>query len=472
MTDSVMYGHLWGTPELGEVFEERNRIRGWVEILAALAQAQASLGIIPGQAARDLAGAAGREDLDLDVDLAARETRRTGHSTLGFIEALRRVLPPQAARWAYYGATVQDLTDTWMALAMKRVGAIAWRDLRAIEDQLLTLAVASRDTLMAGRTHGQPGSPVTFGLKAASWADEVRRHLDRLREGAPRWLTGQLAGAVGSLGFFDDQGLELRARFCARLGLADPGISWTSCRDRPAEFCLVLAMITATLGRIGSEVYELQRPEIGELAEGLSPDAVSSITMPHKRNPEAAEHLVTLSRLARANAQVLLEGMVAEHERDGRSWKAEWPAFSETCLYAGASLSLGTVLLAGLEVHPRAMRANVERARGFLASEAVLAALAPSVGKHQAQAILQAALGPGWRAGQTLADVVASLPADPGTRARLLQAAGPAGGPPRESAGGSARESAGAAAGSAPGMVDAVVARARAARAAEGDRWP
>jgi len=447
-----MYSQLWGTAELGEVFEERSRIRSWVQILVALAEAQAGLGIIPGQAASDLAEAAARETLNLD--LAARETRRTGHSTLGFIEALQAALPPAAAEWAYYGATVQDLTDTWMALAMKRVGAIAWRDLRAIEDQLLTLAASQRDTLMAGRTHGQLGSLITFGLKAASWADEVRRHLDRLREGSPRWLVGQLAGAVGSLAFFGSQGPELRERFCARLGLADPDISWTSCRDRPAEFCLLLAMITATLARIGSEIYELQRPEIGELSEGLPPGAVSSITMPHKQNPEAAEHLVTLSRLARANAQVLLEGMVSEHERDGRSWKAEWPAFSETCLLAGAALALAKGLLAGLQVHPAAMRANIDAAQGFLSSEAVLAALAPSLGKHRAQAVLQEALRAGRRSGQSLAEVVASLPVDPSLTAGLLQAASASG------------------AGSAPDMVDEVIARARTARAAEGDQWP
>jgi adenylosuccinate lyase len=452
VTDSALYAQLWGTAELGEVFEERSRIQSWVQILVALAEVQAGLGIIPDQAARDLAAAAARESLDLD--LAARETRRTGHSTLGVIEALQRTLPPAAAEWAYYGATVQDVTDTWMALAMKRVGAIAWRDLRAIENQLLILAAAHRDTVMAGRTHGQPGSLITFGLKTASWADEIRRHLERLREGAPRWLVGQLAGAVGSLGFFGDQGLELRERFCARLGLAEPDVSWTSCRDRPTEFCLLLAMITATLARIGSEVYELQRPEIGELSEGAAPGAVSSITMPHKQNPEAAEHLVTLSRLARANAQVLLEGMVAEHERDGRSWKAEWPAFSETCLLAGASLSLAKDLLAGLHVHPGAMRGNIERARGFLSSEAVLAALAPSLGKHHAQALLQEALGAGRRSGQSLTEVVAGLPVAVGLKAGLLQAAAANG------------------TGSAPGMVDEVVAKARAARAAEEDRWP
>lgn len=452
ITDSLLYAHLWGTGELRAIFEERTRIQTWIRILVALAEAQAELGIIPGEAARDLASATEHEDLDLE--LAARETRRTHHSTLGIIEALQRRLPPAAAEWCYYGMTAQDLTDTWMALAMKQVGAIAWRDLRAIEDQLLTLAETHRDTVMAGRTHGQPGSLITFGLKAASWANEVRRHLDRLHEGAPRWLAGQLGGAVGSLGFFGSQGLELRSRFCQRLGLGEPAISWTSCRDRPAEFCLLLAMVTATLARIGSEVYQLQRPEIGELSESAPPGAVSSITMPHKQNPETAEHLVTLSRLARANATVLLEGMVTEHERDGRGWKAEWPAFPETCLLAGASLAAARELLAGLRVHPEAMCRNIEREAGFLSSEAVLAALAPSLGEHRAQALLQEALAQGRAAGWPLGGVVETLPVGPDVKAGLLQPAAAPG------------------TGSAAAMVDEVVRRARRARAVEDDQWP
>ena len=195
---------------------------------------------------------------------------------------------------------MQDVTDTWFALVMRDVVALVWRDLRAIEESLVEIAVAHRDTVMVGRTHGQPGSPITFGFKVASWADEVRRHLERLREGRPRWLVGQLAGAVGVLGFFEPAGPALRAEFCAELGLGDPGISWLTSRDRVAEFGAVLSMICGTLARIGNEVYELQRPEIGELREPTTSDVVGSITMPHKRNPEGSEHLDTLARLVRA----------------------------------------------------------------------------------------------------------------------------------------------------------------------------
>jgi len=226
-------------------------------------------------------------------------------------------------------------------------------------------------------------------------------------------------------------------------------------RDRLAEFVHLLAMVTATLARIGTEVYELQRPEIGELRERSRPDAVGSITMPHKRNPEVAEHLVTLSRLVRAQAYVVLEGMVQEHERDGRGWKAEWAAFPEACLLSGASLSLGGDMIRGLEVDASRMRLNLE-AGSYSASERLLAALAPRLGKHEAQRLLHERLMTAAQRGQSLSDVLAADDRLGGELQRpevleLLQHPDT---------------------GFAGAMVDAVVAHARAARSQENDEWP
>lgn len=358
LTDSELYAHLWGTDELRRVFDERPRLQAWLDILVALAQAEADYGLIPAEAGQAIAAGA---DVDrLDLAYIAAETRRTGHSTLGLIHGLQQVLPEAGGRWVYHAATVQDVTDTWMTLAFRQVARVCWRQLRAIEAGLLALAEAHRDTPMCGRTHGQPGAPITFGLKAAGWADEVRRQLERLAEALPRLSVGQLGGGVGTLAAFGPHGLAVRRRFCERVGLADPGIAWLSARDRPAEMTGLLAQITGTLGRVGNEVLELSRPEIGELAESVPEGVVGSITMPHKVNPEVAEHLVTLARLVRAQHAVVLEGLVAEGERDGRGWKAEWAAVPEACLLAGAALAAGERMVAGLAVHPEAMRANLE----------------------------------------------------------------------------------------------------------------
>jgi len=449
LTDSVLYAHLWGTGELRSLFEERARVQGWLDVLVALARAQAEAGIIPEAAARAIA--AGSSVDRLDLGMVAEETRRTGHSTLGLIRGLQAILPEEAREWVYYGATVQDLTDTWTSVAAKRVAAVVWRDLREVEGLLLCLAEAHRASLMAGRTHGQPGAPITFGYKAAGWADEVRRHLDRLREAGPRLFVGQLGGGVGTLAFFGPRGLPLRRRFCELLGLEDPGIAWLAARDRPAELVGLLAMIASTLARIGNEVYQLSRPEIGELAEAVVPGTVGSITMPHKRNPEIAEHLVTLSRLVRAQSAVVLEGMVAEGERDGRGWKAEWEAVPEACLLAGSALDLCKRLLAGLQVDTATMCRNLGAGGGMASSERVLAAMAPVAGKHAAQRRLQSVLGAARDAGLSLDEALAASGLDGSLDGEALAVPDP---------------------GAAPAMVDAVVRRGREARAAEPEQWP
>ena len=184
---------------------------------------------------------------------------------------------------------------------------------------------------MCGRTHGQPGLPITFGFKAAVWAAELDRHLQRLRQGRGRWEVVQLGGALGTMEFWGDRALGLLD------GVRRPGSAWAprpspwiTARDGVAEFVWLLAAMSATVGKIGNEVYQLQRPEIGEVRESFTPGTVGSITMPHKRNPEISEHLVTLSRVIRAQAGLALDGMVAEHERDGRAWKTEWLVVPET----------------------------------------------------------------------------------------------------------------------------------------------
>lgn len=444
IAESAMYGHLWGTPASRAVFEESARVQCWLEVLAALARAQAAEGVVPVEAADAITAAADVTRLDLDE--VAEQTRATGHSTLGLIRALAPVLGPQVHPYVYVGATVQDLTDTWTSVALREIGGQVWTDLRRLEERLLDLAVRHRDTLMVGRTHAQPGAPITFGWKVASWADEIRRHLERLAEAAPRVLVGQLGGGVGTLAALGPAGLAVRRRFCAELGLHEPRISWLTTRDRIAEIGSLFAMVTATLARIGDEVYELARPEIGELREPVLGTTVGSITMPHKRNPERSEHLDTLARLVRAQAGLLTEGMVGQHERDGRSWKAEWIALPEVCLLTTTATAMAVELVAGLEVDAERMRAGVA---ALPPSEAALAVLTARLGKHQAQQALQDALARGRAAGLTTGE---SLQA-----AGLLTAAQYATLAPD--------------AGAAGAMVDAVVAYARAAREREAVTW-
>jgi adenylosuccinate lyase len=401
MKDSVVYGHLWGTDETRALFSDEGRTRIWLDVIVALAEEQAALGIIPAEAARQIAAL---EPPDLDA--VGEQTRATGHSTLGLIRVLKDALGPEGGEWVYYGATVQDVTDTWFGIVMQRMLAILRRDLGTIEASLLRLASAHRDTVMLGRTHGQPGLPITFGFKAAGWAAEVRRHRARVDEAAPRLEVGQLAGAVGTLSAYGSHGPELQRRLLARLGLGVPDTSWLTARDRIAEFAGLLALVTGTLARVGNEVYNLQRAEIGEVSEAPTAGVVGSITMPQKINPERSEHLWTLARVVRAGAGLALEGLVGEHERDGAAWKTEWAFLPEACSATAVALQLGAELVSGLRVDAERMRANLDAQRGYVLAEPVMLALAERVGKQRAHELVHRAALAGQEQGLTFAEAL------------------------------------------------------------------
>ena len=407
--DSVVYEHLWSTPAARERFGERGRLQAWLDVLAALAAAQADLGLVPRAAAEEIVATADVDGFDL-AEVAAG-TRASGHSTLGLIRAWQAGLSPAAREWVYWGATVQDVTDSWTGIVMRDVLDDTATDLQRLERALLVLAREHRTTVVLGRTHGQPGLPVTFGFKAAVWVAEVRRHRERVAQARPRLAVGQLAGAVGTCSFWGDAGLELQGRMCERLGLAAPDVTWLTARDRVAEFLTLLALVTGTLAKIGREVYQLQRPEIGELAEATRSGLVGSITMPHKRNPELSEHLGTLWRVVRGAAGLALEGVVHEHERDGAAWKAEWAYLPEACVATAAALHFGIDLVEGLEVDAERMAANVAAQGGWVQSEPVMRALTDRLGKHTAHELVYAASMRGQAEGRTLREALTAEPA-------------------------------------------------------------
>jgi len=389
INDSTIYGSSWTDSALRPLFTEQNKVKGWLEIMAVLAQVQSEFGLVPQQAAAEIKTT--YENLQID-DAFLKEVGdgfiKTNHSLMGLINAVKHRCGLSGGEWLCYGVTVQDISDTHTIRALLKAHEHFLAQITQIQDILIDLAQLHRHTIMCGRTHGQPGLLITFGFKAATWLDELERHRQRLSELKPRLAVGQLCGGVGSLSSLGPQALSLQKTVMQRLGLNAPAISWTSTRDRYAEWTNTLALITSTGDRIGQEIVNLQRPEIGELSEGFVTGAVGSITMPQKRNPEISEHLGTLSRVVRHHAAHMAENLVQSHERDGRSWKGEWVIVPDVTLAAGKSLALLKLLLKDLQVNRKRMQANILATNGFVHAEAVMLALAKVLGKQSAHKLV------------------------------------------------------------------------------------
>lgn len=384
LRDSAVYGDLWADPQVRDWFGEQSRTRVWSRILGWIALAQADVGAVPIPIAERIAQVcAGAEP---PLEWIARRRVESGHSSLGLIEWLQQEVGPAASNYVAMATTVQDISDTWTALAMRRVGTLVRTGLSEIRESLVSLAIEQRLTPMLARTHGQPAVPTTLGWKASSWGAEIDRHLTRFSQGADRWERCPLGGSVGTLAYWGAEAPALLAAFARRSGLPDDVVPWGAARDCVAEFAEACALVTATLARIGNEIYQLQRPEIGEAVESGDPRQIGSVTMPHKRNPERSEHLVTLNTLVRGSAATLLTAMVGEHERDGRSWKTEWIALPDLCCYASASVGTAAALLRSVSFDTARMRENVRARAREVFSEQRIRGAGPAHGYRDAYA--------------------------------------------------------------------------------------
>ena len=386
MIDSAFFGDLYSTAEMRDVWSDRAMIQRWLDVEAALARAEARLGIVPAAAADEITRKARVELLDLGE--MKRELEQARHPIMPLIRCLARACEPDAAEYIHWGATTQDVLDTGLVLQLQASHAIVTRDLGEVRRLLAALARRHRDTVQAGRTHGQQALPITFGFKVAVWVAEVDRHLARLAQLGPRVFRGQLAGAVGTLASIGDQGLELQALFCEDLGLALPEIAWHTARDGLAEVVCAYALVGGTLAKIANEVIDLQKTEVAEVEEPFHRGKVGSSTMPHKRNPSGCEHVVALGRLLHAQVAPALQSMVAAHERDKRAGVTEQAVLPEaSCLVAGMLRGIQGIL-SGLHVYPDRMQANLGLLDGLLLSEAVMLALARHIGRQRAHEVV------------------------------------------------------------------------------------
>ncbi|BCX03985.1 MAG: adenylosuccinate lyase [Candidatus Roseilinea sp.] len=386
ITDSIFLKDLYGTDEMRAIFNDESLLQRWLDVEAALAQAEAEIGVIPRWAAEEIARKA--KAALIDTAWMKREIDHTLHPIVPLIRALKSICDGDAGEYIHWGATTQDIIDTALVLQLKDATALFERRLRDLEATLIELARRHRETIMPGRTHGQHALPITFGFKVAIWLDEFRRHAARLSECKPRLLVGQFGGAVGTLAGVSEHGFEIRRRMMAHLGLGVPTISWHVAHDRFAEFAAVVAMMAGTCGKIASEVIALQKSEVMELEEPWEEGKVGSSTMPHKRNPMLCEAIAALARLCFDRARTALDGLIQEHERDWTVNHIEWAYLPELCVMADGALALTLRVLQGLRVYPERMRENLDALEGLMLSEAVMFALGEHIGRQTAHDVV------------------------------------------------------------------------------------
>jgi adenylosuccinate lyase len=364
----------YGRDKVRVLFSREARLRRALQVEAALAATEGELGMIPAEAGTAIAAAATPEKVSLArVDALERELK---HDVMAIARALADAAGP-SGRWVHFGATSADITDSALALELKESCATLRGDLTALARALTGLARTHRATAEVGRTHGQHGVPISFGYKMAVAAAEVMRHRRRLDELLPRLVVGKMAGAVGTGAGFGAHAVAVEQGVMRRLGIAaDEAPTQITGRDRIAEFTNWLALVAGTAERLATEVRNLQRTEIAEVAEPFDEGRqVGSSTMAQKRNPMLSENVTSLARLVRAFALPPLENMVQWHERDLANSANERVVLPHSILLTDDILTKLTEVFVGLRVDAARMSAEVDRSAGGSMTESLMLAL-------------------------------------------------------------------------------------------------
>lgn len=328
-----------------------------LEVEAALARAQAAVGLIPPGAADAIADAC-RDPASYDIPAIAVGAWRAGTPVLPLVDAVRATVGGDSAQYVHVGATSQDILDTAaMVVARQALGGLL-ADLAGAADVAARLARTHRDTPMAGRTLLQHAVPITFGLKAAGWLAALDQARDRLAAIRTHRLAVQLGGAAGTLAGFGDAGLKLVRLCAADLHLAEPLLPWHTDRTRIGELAGALGTAAGVSGKVARDVVLMAQSEVGEVAEA-APGA--STAMAHKRNPIAAVAASGCAAQAPGLVATLLAAMVHEHERAAGAWHAEWRALRELLVATGSAASWLRTCLDGLVVDDAALAANLAR---------------------------------------------------------------------------------------------------------------
>jgi len=369
-------------PGVRALFSEASRYQAWLDVEAALAQAQAELGIIPSSAAAEITRKAQVSFLDMEAIRAG--LARTGHPLVPLVWELDRVCEGDAGGYVHWGATTQNITQTGLLLLVRRAHGIFLTQLATVLRTLADLAERTKDAVLPGRTHGQHAVPATFGFKVAVWIDELCRHVERLQGCEGRVFVAMLGGGAGTLASLGEAGLATQAKLAARLGMGAMTMPARTIGDHLAEYVLLLGMLAATCSKIGREIYTLMKQEFGEVEEPVPPGTVGSSTMPQKRNPKLSQDIVAAAAQLRSLVPLALEAMQTEHEADRTTSIMMTRAVTDACELTGDILQRLIAIMTGLQVFPQRMRQNLDLSGGMIMAEALMLELGRQIGRQHA----------------------------------------------------------------------------------------
>ncbi|MGV4797108.1 class-II fumarase/aspartase family protein [Rhizobium sp. F40D2] len=385
MFDSFMTRH-WFSSEAKSIWSDVATLQAWLDVEAALAQAQGRLGVIPAEVTPVITGACKQELFD--TERLSRDIAYAQHPFVPVLRQIEELCDEPAAGYVHWGATTQNIFDTGVALQMRRTHALIDASLAAASDTLNALAKEHRDTLQAGRTHGQHALPMTFGFKVTGWLEEVRRDRDRLKARIRPSFVASLGGAIGTFAAMGPRGPEVEKEMGRILDLEPAVLPMRSSFDRANDYFSALTLLAGTAEKIAQDIVFMQRTEIAEVEEAFHLGKVGSSTMAQKRNPSTALLLVSLSRMLQARLPLIIGSMNRMGEGDSSATNVADVAVPEMAILGASIAETLARLVSGLVVNKDAMRRNLDITNGLIVSEAAMMQLSDRLGRHKAHHML------------------------------------------------------------------------------------
>jgi 3-carboxy-cis,cis-muconate cycloisomerase len=389
---SPLLAPMLSSAAMRAVCDDAACLQNMLDFEAALARAEAAIGVIPDSAAGPIADACRTESFDLAA--LAEAATRSGNLAIPLVKALTANVAKadaEAARYVHWGATSQDVIDTATMLTLRAAIGALLADIDRAVAGFATLARQHRTTAVVARTWLQHALPMPFGLKLAEYAAALHRSRKRLQRLRRETLALQFGGAAGTLAALGDQGMPVAEKLAGLLNLPLPDAPWHTHRDRIAEAASVFAILAGSCGKIARDVSLMMQTDVAEAFEPSGKGRGGSSTMPHKRNPVAAASALAAATMAPNLAATIFAAQVGDHERSAGPWHAEWPTLPMLLLVTSGGLAAIVDIAEGLEVDAARMRVNLDATRGLIMAEAVTFALAEKIGKSDAHHLIEAA---------------------------------------------------------------------------------